>query len=279
MIPARCHFVWLGKTFPFLNALSVISAAKAGGFARVVLHAEDDLDETPHWQSMCRLVGFEPRRIEIGRLAREAGESERRVRDLYANMVSPAARSDVLRVLILAGEGGVYLDLDTVTVASFNRLRGLPSFVGQEATCFPEWSTQSHSAMSAARAYGLTALRFGLRATPGGHRLFPHLQHWYSLAANNAVLGSEAGHPVVVEYLRGMLAMDPSLARRRYAVGPDLLARICREQASSGLVLLPPAYFYPLGPVMSDHWWSHRDQQLFSKLASRYLPYLQGQLA
>jgi hypothetical protein len=88
------------------------------------------------------------------------------------------------------------------------------------------------------------------------------------------------------------------------------LARICREQAGSGVALLPPSVFYPLGPVMSEHWWSrssadlasvlsddtvavhwyasvtnrklarrvdaayvkeHRDRQLFSKMASRYV--------
>jgi hypothetical protein len=309
MIPGVCHFVWLGKSFPWLNAVAVASAAKAGGFERVVLHADDDLEAT-HAAGLRRFEGFELQRVDLDALARAAGESATRVRDLYDNMTSAAARSDVLRALILAGEGGVYLDIDTVTLSAFDALRRLPAFVGQELICFPEWSTRRHSLAEVARAYGLAALRSSLRLVPEGYRWFDRVEGFYSLAVNNAVLGAEAGHPFTLAYLRGMLDMPPPVARKRFAVGPDLLARVCREQARSGVELLPPSVFYPLGPVMSEHWWSrssadlasvlspdtvavhwyasvtnrklaarvdaryveeHRDRQLFSKMASRYL--------
>ncbi len=311
MIPPVCHFVWLGNRFPWLNALAVVSATKVGGFDRVVLHTDDALATAPHVDPLRALRGFELRRIDLRRLARRAGEDESRVSALYANMTSAAARSDVLRTLILAVEGGVYLDVDTVTVAPFTALRAQRAFVGQEVICFPDWGTRRHSTTEIARAYGLAALRSAFRMLPRGHQWFARTQHLYALAPNNAVLGAEAGHPFLRSYLARMLAMPPDVARRRFAVGPDLLGRVCNEMRTSGPALLPPSYFYPLGPVISEHWWRrshspaledvlaaetvavhwyasvrsrklaarvnadyvrrHRDHQLFSKLAARYL--------
>jgi hypothetical protein len=315
MIPATCHFVWLGKKFPWLNALAVLSAATAGRFERVVVHADDRLEGASHLEALRRLPTFELRLVELDRLARAAGESVPGVRELFDNMTSAAARSDVLRALILAAEGGVYLDFDTVTIAPFEALRALSAFVGQERICFPEWSTRSHSGREIARAYGLSALRASLRLMPRGYQLFSGVEHLYGLAVNNAVLGAEPGHPWIRAYLRAMLELTPSVARRRYAIGPDLLARVCRERTDAKVELLPPRYFYPLGPVMSECWWSrsrspdlttvvgvetvaihwyasvrgrkltdrvnadyvrrHSDRQLFSKLASRYLDHFE----
>jgi Glycosyltransferase sugar-binding region containing DXD motif len=267
MIPGTCHFVWLGKSFPWLNALAVASAACAGGFDRIVLHHDEDLEGSAHVAPLHQLGGFELRRVDLGALARGAGERPERVRDLYENMASAAARSDVLRALVLAGEGGVYLDMDTVTLAPFDALRARPAFVGQELICFPEWSTRLHSPGEVARAYGLAALRASLRVLPEGYRWFGRFAKHYALAVNNAVLGAEPTHAFVMAYLRGMLQMPPALARKRFAVGPDLLARICREEAGSGVELLPPAVFYPLGPVLSEHWWSRSSADLASVLS------------
>ncbi len=310
MIPPTCHFIWLGRAFPWLNVLSVVSAAKAGGFERIVLHADNEVGGMPYFAALRRLPNFEVRRVDLGHMARGAGEHESRVRALYSNMQGPAARSDVLRALILAAEGGVYLDIDTVTVSSFDGLRSSPAFVGEEAICFPEWSTRRHSFADASRAYSLAALRMALRLLPEGHRIFPRFEHFFTLQVNNAVLGSEAGHVFIQAYLEGMLTLSPTVARRPFAVGPDLLARVCRDHAQS-FKRLSPAHFYPLPPVIADHWWSwslapdlervlsdetvvvhwyasvrsralaekvdaayvqrHRDRQLFSMLASRYV--------
>jgi hypothetical protein len=256
MIPATCHFVWLGKGFPWLNALALVSAAKAGGFERVILHADEDLSDEPHLGSMRAHRGFELRRIDLEALSKAARVPAHRVRELFGGVTSAAARSDLLRALVLAAEGGVYLDVDTVTVAPFGRLLQLPAFVGQEVICFPEWTTRRHSLGETARAYGLSALRTSLRWIPDGYRIFSRIQHLYSLAVNNAVLGSEPAHPWMRAYLEAMLRLPPALARRRYAIGPDLLARVSREHVGAELDVLPPRYFYPLGPVISESWWS-----------------------
>ena len=311
VIPPVAHFVWLGATFPWLNALAVVSAAKVGGFERIVVHVSEELEDTPHLRPLARFGSVEIRRIELQALARATSERAARIHRLYEDMTSAAARSDVLRALILGSEGGVYLDVDTVTVADFSRLRASQAFVGQERICFPEWSTRRHSVRERARAYGLSALRWTLARVPDGYRGYARVQHLYALAVNNAVLGTEPGHTLIRAYIEGMLAMPPEVARKRYAVGPHLLARVCRDAETGSVALLPPQSFYPLGPVMSEAWWSpcaspnlervlsdqtvsvhwyasvrsrkladrvdtayvrqHQDRQLFSKLASRYL--------
>src|SRR5262245_16400693 len=110
MVPPVCHFVWLGRGFPWLNVLAVLSAAKAGGFERVVLHVADHLDRTADLAPLRKLATFEVRPLDLATSARALGESASRIRDLYDGMTSAAARADVLRALILAAEGGIYLD-------------------------------------------------------------------------------------------------------------------------------------------------------------------------
>ncbi len=141
MIPKTLHFVWLGATFPWLNVLAIVSAAECGGFERIVLHTDCASDVILANPGLRRLALLELRPIDVSAIARVAGREVDRIRNLYDAITGPAARSDVLRALILAGEGGVYLDLDTVTVASFGPLLGrCAAFVGQERICFPNWT-------------------------------------------------------------------------------------------------------------------------------------------
>jgi hypothetical protein len=265
-IPPTCHFVWLGPEFPFLNPHAVVSAVVRGGFERVCLHADHDLSQTPFFSALQRHRAFEFRRIDLDGLAASAGASPRRVRALFDNMTSQAARSDVLRVLALASQGGVYLDIDTVTVGSFDRLRASSAFVGQEYICFPEWSTRRPSVAERTRAYALAVLRLALRSAPRGYRGFSKVARWYALAVNNAVLGTAPGHTFIATYLEAMLAADPSHARRRFAIGPDMLAHVCRDPKVEGVAILEPECFYPMAPVISGQWWSLQDAPNLSEV-------------
>src|SRR5262249_31962349 len=104
---------------------------------------------------------------------------------------------------------------------------------------------------------------------PDGYRIFSHVQHLYSLAVNNAVLGTKPGHFWIRSYLEAMLRLPLAVARRRFAIGPDLLARVCREHAGANLEALPPRYFYPLGPVISESWWSQSPSPDLTHVRSR----------
>jgi hypothetical protein len=291
----------------------MVSASLSGGFERVILHLEGSKTAVFEHKALARLGQLEIRPIDVSDLARAVGADPLDVCRLYDEMRGPAARADVVRALVLASEGGVYLDLDTVTLADFTRLRQQASaFVGQERICFPGWSAGRPKLSLCAKAYGLAALRFGLAAAPRGYRLFSKLSPWYSLWVNNAVIGCEPNHLLLRAYVAGMLELPLDEARRRYAIGPDLLNRVCREcvERDGSIVRLDPSYFYPLPPVICDHWWKlteeprledvlspstlavhwyasvrsktlthsvdlsyilcHKDRQLFSRMAHRY---------
>lgn len=314
MIPKTLHFVWLGATFPWLNALAIVSAAECGGFERIVLHTDCAADVVLANSGLRRLPMLELRSIDVPASARAAGRDVDRVVRLFDAMTSLAARSDVLRALILAGEGGVYLDMDTVTVASFEPLFARSAaFVGQERICFPNWTFERPNVAGVVRAGLLSVARYVLANAPRGYRGFRAISQHYALAVNNAVLGCEAHHPFIEAYVTGMLEMPLEQAARRYAIGPDLLARVCRQSQHEErpVALLAATVFYPLPPVISEHWWrstrvptltdvvsqdtivvhwyasvrskrlaarvdaeyvrTRRDSQLFSQLAARYL--------
>ncbi|MEI9942364.1 MAG: glycosyltransferase [Pseudomonadota bacterium] len=314
MIPKTLHFVWLGATFPWLNVLAIVSAAECGGFERIVLHTDCASDVILANPGLRRLALLELRPIDVSAIARVAGREVDRIRNLYDAMTGPAARSDVLRALILAGEGGVYLDLDTVTVASFGPLLGrCAAFVGQERICFPNWTFERPQLAGVVQACLLSAARYVLANAPRGYRVFARMARYYALSVNNAVLGCEAHHPFIEAYVTGMLDIPLDRAARRYAVGPHLLARVCRrfENGEGSFALLGSGVFYPLPPVISEHWWrstrspalaevistdtivvhwyasvrskklaarvdadyvrARQDRQLFSRLAARYL--------
>lgn len=314
MIPNTAHFIWLGSEFPWLNLLAVASAAKVGGFERLVLHVEEGFTGGAYAGELSRVPGLELRPVDVESLAAAAAESPSAVRRLYDAMTSPATRSDVLRALILASDGGVYLDTDTITVATFDALRrGADAFVGREPICFPGWSTARPSLTERARAYGLAVLRGALVLLPRGYLAFERVRPLYTLWVNNAVLGAAPGHPLLRRYLRAMLDLPIERARVLYAIGPDLLAPVCDSHLRAGgeLALLGPEYFFPLPPVLSEHWWrrtsspmleevlrpetlvvhwyasvrsrrlasrvdadyvrEHQERQLFSRLAARYL--------
>ena len=259
MIPAVLHFVWLGPVFPWLNALAIVSAAECGGFERIVLHTDCSPEVVFRHRGLAQLrARFELRPIDLGDLAKNAGRTVCDARRTYDVMTSAAARSDVLRALILAGEGGVYLDLDTITVASFRPLlERCGAFVGQERICFPNWTFERPPLSGVARACALSVTRYALRLAPRGYRAFSRIAQHYPLSVNNAVLGSEAHHPFIEAYVDAMLALPAEQAARRYAVGPHLLARVCPrfERHEHPVTLLDSSAFYPLPPVISEHWW------------------------
>jgi hypothetical protein len=93
-----------------------------------------------------------------------------------------------------------------------------------------------------------------LRITPHGWKLFRALEQLYPLAVNNAVLGSEAGHPFVARLVERIAASSPQQRAARFGLGTHLLQDAVREYEGPGLRVVGPAAFYPLGPEISQHW-------------------------
>jgi hypothetical protein len=178
---------------------------------------------------------------------------------------SPAALSNVLRIAILFSEGGVYLDLDTVTIASLAWLRQEGGFFcGLERLAFPAGVKPLPNLPRFGLALGQAAVRSALSRLSDGWRWFRAIEPWYPAAANNAVLGSEPEHPFCARLLRAMAALSPGRRRVRYALGTRLLQAELAEGDHPGLRVLPPPVFYPLGPEISQHWFRVRPQARLS---------------
>ena len=271
MIPPVAHFVWFGRDFPWLNVLAILSAARSGGFQRVVLHLDGSRESVLKHEELARLPQFELRTINLPELALGSGFDAAHVQTLFQAMSSAAARSDVVRALVLLIEGGVYLDTDTVTVRSFTSLLASASaFIGQERICFPGWNATPPSLAARAKSYALAALRWTLSVLPRGYRTFAKLAPSYSLWANNAVMGCEPGHPFMRNYVSSMLSMPLDRACRPYGVGPDLLQRVYDGYSNPEhrVRCMEPEAFYPLAPVISDHWWKTTQNPRISDVLS-----------
>jgi hypothetical protein len=259
VIPAVAHFIWFGPALPWVHALSIRSAALRGGFDQVILHHADDLSRTPVWAELHDLPGFVARRINAGEILEAVGAGGQALARIYAKLEAPAARANLLRIAILMGEGGVYLDLDTITMRPLDPLRTAHgAFCGEERVIWP--AAVRRTPGLAMR--GSNVLRAGARELhrmlPGGWRGFRTIEPLYPAAANNAVVGAEQGHPFVQRLLDNMLAVPEPRVRVRFALGTHLLQDTLAHYREADLRVLPPRYFYPLGPEISQHWFRVR---------------------
>jgi hypothetical protein len=259
VIPAVAHFIWFGSDLPWVHAVALRSAARRAGLGHIVLHHDSDLSGRPVWRDLRATPGFESRRVDPAATFRAAGVDAAELLELYGRLVQPAARANVLRAAILAAEGGVYLDTDTVTVASLAPLCDAQAFCGVERVVFPAAIVQGRALWPKVRAYGMTAVREVVRWFPDGYRRFRRIEHRYPVAPNNAVLACEPGHPFVMQLLDGMLRMPRERQTVRYALGTHLLEQVIEAGPQPGLRVHPPEVFYPLGPEISEHWFRMRD--------------------
>lgn len=259
MIPRIAHFVWLGQKLPWVHVLAVASAALRGGFERILFHHTDALDGVRVFEEIGRLERVETRELEASSLLERAGGAA--LADCYRDLETPASKSNLLRVALLAEQGGVYLDTDTVTLASFERLcaRG-GAFCGEERLVFPAHAARGIASRLRPSALVRMAARDVCRRLPEGYRGFRRIERFYPTAPNNAVLGAEAGHPFLAELLVRMSAMPRAERRVRYALGTHLLQKTVRDWSRPGLTVLPPATFFPLGPEISEHYFRIRSR-------------------
>ncbi len=263
MIPGLAHFVWLNAELPWLSQLSVHSAARHGGFDKLVVHHDAALSPRA-MAELSALSGVVLRPLDARELllAPGLGLPARLCNELYQRYLglkAPAARSNVLRIAILLREGGVYLDMDTLTLRELGPLRACAAFCGREHVAFPAISG-ARRRLPSAKELARASVRGVLARTPGGWRVFRRLTRYYPLAVNNAVLGAHAGHPLLLELLERMAVLSPERFGRRYALGTHLLQNVLGEARDWDVSVLPPCAFYPLGPVMSEHWFRYTTQ-------------------
>src|SRR5215467_2043207 len=127
VIPPVAHFVWLGRSLPWVHALSPLSALRRGGVDRVKLWHEAALAGDPSFAALAR-AGVEPHVLATDALLEAAAGPP--LVDLYRDTPSLAQRSDILRAAIIHAEGGVYVDMDAIVVRSLAPLASAGAYVG-----------------------------------------------------------------------------------------------------------------------------------------------------
>jgi len=262
-IPARVHFCWIGaRRLPWAYVFAILSAAERGGLPDVVLHHTDMLEDCAERAALDQAPGVTLRCIDPVLCLTEAG-SLLRIGDaltvLYGRIDSPVMRADLLRAAILFLQGGIYLDLDTVTVASLQPLLDATQFVGCEYIVWPHAVRTSRSPVRWGRSLVLDILRKVMRRKTGGWKYFRHVEWLYYRGINNAVMGCAANAPLFARYLRAMAAIPPERLAEAYALGPDLLQDLIADGSDAGLIIHHPHVFYPLPPEISEHWFRPGD--------------------
>jgi hypothetical protein len=256
-IPARVHFCWIGQHLPWAYVFAILSAAERAGMQEVILHHTDLLTEGPQLRALqacarLRLSPTDPLDY-LAQASRRLGLGDK-LTALYQRLASPVMRSDILRVVILYLQGGIYIDLDTITIASLLPLLECKQFVGSELIVWPHFVSKSRSPLLWARVLTLDILRKFLRVAPQGWKLFRRIEKFYFQGVNNAVMGAEPNAPLFALYLQAMAQLPPERLRQPYALGPDLLQEIVDRGVLSELKIQPPSVFFPLGPEISEHW-------------------------
>ena len=256
MIPNRYHFIWFGREFPLTHALAIRSVALTSAPESITLHATDDLVGQPDFDDLAaELPVFTVRRVDLTALLDGPDVPEparlRQVWDQLSARRRWAALSDILRYLVLYREGGVYLDLDTITVRDLRPLLAAPGFCGRERILVDAATHRRGSRWRYLRTGPLDVARWICSRTEGGIRLFSRIADLYPAAINGAVLALPPLHPVAGEALRRVPDLVPELERRRPVIGPDLLQDLIDGERRSDVTVFDPSYFYPLGPQMA----------------------------
>jgi len=234
-----------------------VSAARRGGFDRIVFHHDPDLDSGAIQFLSERIPNLELRQIP------SPPESW--------TGLGPTARANLMRLRILREEGGVHLDMDTITLASFRPLLDTGFFCGTEAVVFSASLRGSRNPVKWACAIGKTCLRRICRWTPGGWRAFRKFERFFEHQPNNAVMGSVAHHPALTELA--------SLAERRAdlpGIRPkDIGVRLLQEflatpamSTRSDIELLDHRSFYPLPPDIAAHWFRTTSRLALQEMTS-----------
>ncbi|MEL6445919.1 MAG: glycosyltransferase [Bacteroidota bacterium] len=260
-IPALGHFVWLGPRLSVLGYLSVRSALDRGGFEAIRLHHDvPALADDPLVQDLQRYPTFELLPIAPEDFLKGEGlEGEddaltiahrQEVARRYHLLGPMTSRANVLRLLVLWRDGGVYLDTDAITLRDLAPVRqGFQGFAGLERVAMTTAVVNGYNPFQWAKAGWLNLVREGIRRFSGNAgAAFRRIEHWFTLAPNNAILGATPGNATVARFLREAATMPEAQALTRKQIGPRLLERLLGTDGVPDFRMLPPDAFYPLPP-------------------------------
>ena len=261
-VPALLHFVWYGRSLPWFAALAIESALRACPEAQAILWAGDALEEDAPLASLRSRPRFtlrplpEPSTLLDGP---DGAATSALLSDLVRALPSPAARANLMRLLILARHGGVYLDTDTLTLRDLSPLLPEGAFCGVEHVVWPLEKRGAAPLYPLVGGLWRELVRAVCARAPGGEALFAHVAPAFFEAANNAVVGAPPRHPLIMRMLGLVAALPADERTRRYRLGTHLLQQALAEAGpASTMRTLAPAAFYPLGPELSRQYFRPR---------------------
>lgn len=261
-IPNQYHFIWFGERLPCFAAVAMKSALAHNPSATVKLWHEPQLAREARVEALDQ-AGVLRVVLDVEALldrARALLDDPAALDHIWRALTAPAARSNVVRLLVLFLEGGIYLDTDTLTLKNLDHLRHDGAFCGLEHVL---WSTER---LNKRRPYFwtlgplLSGLRLGAGHFRHGYALHRAQLGWYARAANNAVLGFAPGHAFLSRAFQRMSELPEAAWTKRYRLGTHLLQELLASAPSDEPVVrrYPPEYFYPLGPIVSKHYFHDR---------------------
>ncbi|MCB9707257.1 MAG: glycosyl transferase [Myxococcales bacterium] len=258
-IPPRLHFVWIGSKLEWVHVWAMKSAAMHSQCEEIILHHVDPLHYDAPLAALLNTPRVKLKQVNPRILLTDVGRALHigtKLSEAYENVSSPVALSNILRAAVLYAQGGVYLDLDTITVKSLRPLLAVPEFVGHEFTAWPHYVYQSLPLRC--KSVALSGVRDLLRRLPKGHLVFRRISGHYYLAVNNAILGSASGGVLIAHYLKAMAAIPTTQVQLRYVFGTHLLQKIVEGFDQTSLTIHPPDVFYLMPPEISEHWFRHQ---------------------
>lgn len=251
------HFCWIGPKLSWAYAIAILSAAAVGGADEIILHHTEELETNPSLDSLRQKSNIKLSLINPQELLRSVGLEiglDEKLWSAFRQISKPAILSDILRAAILYRYGGIYLDMDTVTVGSLANLFEASQFIGVERIVWPYWIKRSRSPFVWGRVLGLDVTRKILRIIPEGWRFYRYIEGAYFRGINGAVMGGKPKAPLFEVYLRHMVAIPSGKQMKPNVIGPDLLQELIGKNIIRNIVIHDPEYFYPIAPEISEHW-------------------------
>jgi hypothetical protein len=266
-IPNIAHFIWYGVHLPLAYVLGIKSSLLNGGFEQVILHIEKDLSAEPYIQQhIFAHPNFELRLISRAYFA----NTDEALQQMYFELTNPRAKSNVMRLVVLARWGGVYLDTDVIVLKEMSPLRQASFFYGNESNRYPHFTEMRSKSYLKLMNFIHGIVRYLLVKIPRGYRV----HRWYERTffyqpPNNCVIGATPHHPFLKNLFQNMLKLDAETRLKKWQLGVRLFQRTIAEASSSErnqLTAHSSRSFNPLGPMTCRLW--------FKKGSAHYMDYL-----
>ncbi len=260
-------FIWFGNSLPLACKIAVKSAVKLCDPSEVILVHEGLSMEDEGLHDLVHNHGVRsvPATKALFEGLPEGGEEAWL---LFKSLTSPIPRSDILRMVLLWQFGGIYLDMDTITIKNLNPLRVYRGFCGCETIAVPGNLYAGRNPLRWIWSGVKVGARHLCRYFPKGFALFKIIEPMYKQGVNNAVIGSVAKNPFFEKAFLAVKEMPENARRKRYRLGPHLLQELTTNTTSEDMHVFDKTYFYPLGPEISVFWFRKNSADYVTEMIS-----------